>query len=83
MYCNKNSGNKKTSILLFTSCLTRAIHLQLLPNQTTDEFIRELKRLIARRRYPEIIYSDNPKTYVAVSKVISKIKKLENLHPPS
>ena len=62
MYCNKNRGEKKAYILLFTCSLTRAIHLELLPDQTTNEFIRALNRLIARRGCPETIYSDNAKT---------------------
>ena len=49
----------KAYILLFMCSLSRAIHLELLPNQTTEEFIRSLKRLIARRGRPRIIFSDN------------------------
>ena len=56
MYCNKNVGVKKTYILLFKCSLTREIHLELLPNQTTVELTRALKRLIARRGCPETIY---------------------------
>ena len=69
MYRNKNRGEKKANILLFTCSLTRVIHLELLP------FIRASKRLIARRGCPETIYSDNTKTYVAAPKWIKKIKK--------
>ena len=52
----------------------------MLPNQTKEEFIRALKRLIARRGCPETIYSDNAKTVVAASKWIMKINKSEILH---
>ena len=38
----------KADILLFSCSLTRAIHLQLLKEQTTNEIIRSLKILIAR-----------------------------------
>ena len=61
----KNKREKKSYILLFTCSLTRAIHLELFPDQTKEEFIRALKRLIARRGCPETIYSDNAKTFVA------------------
>ena len=80
MYCNRNKGEKKAYIILFTCSLTRAIHLELLPDQTTNEFIRALNRLIARRGCPETIYSDNAKTYVAASKQLKKINKLKILH---
>ena len=52
----------------------------MLPDQTKEEFIRALKRLIARRGCPETIYSDNAKTFVAASKWIKRINKSEILH---
>ena len=67
MYCNRNGG-EKNAYILFTSSLTRAIHLELLPDQAAYEFIRALKRLMARRGCPETIYSDNAKVYVIASK---------------
>ena len=76
----KNRSEKKSCILVFTCSLTRAIHLELLADPTTDGFIRALKRLIARKGCPETIYLDNAKTYVAASKLIKKIKILEILH---
>ena len=47
----KAKGGKETKvyILFFTCSLTRAIYLELLPNQSAKEFIMGLKRLIARR----------------------------------
>ena len=80
MYCNKNVGVKKTYILLFKCSLTREIHLELLPNQTTVEHTRALKRLIARRGCPETIYWNNPKNKVIASKGIEEINKSELFH---
>ena len=80
MYRNKNRGGKKAYIILFTCSLTKVIHLELLPYQITDDFIRALKRLIAKRVCPETIYSDDAKTYVVVSEWIKKISKTEILH---
>ena len=80
MYCTKNKREKKSYIFLFTCSLTRPIHLELLPDQTKEEFIRALKRLIARRGCPETIYSDNAKTFVTASKWIKRINKSEILH---
>ena len=79
MYCNRNGG-EKNAYIPFTSSLTRAIHLELLPDQTADEFIRALKRLMARRGCPETIYSDNAKVYVVASKWFKKINKSKILH---
>lgn len=43
-------------------------HLDLLPNQRAEEFLRSLKRFIARRGRPERLFSDNGKTFVATAK---------------
>ena len=71
----KRDEGKKVYLLLFTCSLSRAIHLGVLPNQTTQEFIHALKRLIVRRGEPKVIYSDYAKTFVAASKWIEKINK--------
>ena len=47
----------KAYILLFARSLIRAIHLQLVPNQTAEEFIRSLKQFMGGR--PKKTYSDN------------------------
>ena len=47
---------------------------------TTEECIRSLKRLIARRGRPDKIYSDNGKTFVAAAKWLRKAMKDEQLH---
>ena len=62
----KRSG--KAHILLFACSLTRAIHLELLNNQTTEGFVKSLKRFIARRGRQQKIYSDNGKSFVAAAR---------------
>lgn len=42
----------KAYILLFTCSLTRAVHLELLTDQTTEGFTKCLKRFIARQGRP-------------------------------
>ncbi len=69
----------KAYILLFACSLSRAIHLELLTDQTTDGFVRCLKRFIARRGRPSTIYSDNGKSFVAAEKWLKKIMKEERL----
>ena len=64
-------------LLPFTCSLSRAIHLEVLPNQTTQEIIHALKRSIARRGKPKFNYSDKVNTFVAASKWIEKIIKDE------
>ena len=69
----------KSSILLFACSLSRAIHLEQLTDQTTDGFIRCLKRFIARRERSSTIYSDNGKSFVAAAKWLNAFMKDEKL----
>lgn len=63
----------KAYVLFFAYSLTRAVHLELLADQTTEGFVRCLKRLIARRGKPKKIYSDNGRSFVAAYKWLKKI----------
>ena len=71
----KSKKEIKVYIPLFTCGISRAVHLEVLPNQTTGEFIKALKQLIARRGRPQVIYSDNARTFVLASKWVQKINK--------
>ena len=71
----KEMRDIKAYLLLFTCSLTRVVHLEILPNQTTQEFTQALKRLIARRGRPKVIYSDNAKTFEKASKWIKRVYK--------
>ena len=51
--------------------------LEVLPNLATSEFLRSLKRLIARRGRPEKIYSDNGKTFVGAEKWLKQVMRDE------
>lgn len=72
-------GNK-SYILPFTFSLSKAIHMELVPNQTTKEFICVFKRLIVRRGVQEKRYLDNAKTFVVSCKRVKKFNKSEALN---
>ena len=77
----KGKRNIKVYLLLFTCSLTRAVHLGILPNQTTQEFIQALRRLIARMGRPKVIYSDNAKTFGKLqsgSRKFTKVRECKN-----
>ena len=61
---------KKVWICLFTCCVIRAIHLEIVPDLTADSFIRCFKHLTARG-IPHKTISDNGKTFKAAAKAIS------------
>jgi len=63
----------KVYICLFTCGSTRAVHIELTPNLTTHAFIRCLRRFVARSGIPELLISDNAKTFKAVAAQLTKI----------
>ncbi len=69
VYKRKRKQEGKAYILLFAFSLTRAIYLEVLPDQSMDEFLKSLKRFVARKGRPENIYSDNAKTFAAAAKI--------------
>ena len=79
-YFSRNRKEMKAYIVLYACSLTRVVYLELLPDQTTKEFLRSLERFIARRGRPEKIFSDNGKTFVAASKWLEKIRQDEKIN---
>ena len=63
----------KVYICLFTCGSTRAVHIELTPSLATQAFIRCLRRFVARRGIPELIISDNAKTFKAAATQLTKI----------
>ena len=67
-YQSKAKTKSKAYLALYGCSLTRTVHLDLLKSLETKEFIASLKRFIARRGRPELIYSDNGSTFKATQK---------------
>ena len=71
----KSSGQSKAYIALFTCAVTRAVHLELVSDQTTERFLLALKRFIARRGLCKTIYSDNAKTFKRADQDLKELWK--------
>ena len=69
----------KAYLVLFACSLTRALYLEVLPNQETTTFLGSLKRLIARRGRPTTIFSDNGRTFIGAAHWLKEIQKDEQL----
>lgn len=64
----------KCYICLFICMATRAIHLELVTDLTTDCFLSALRRFISRRGIPKAITSDNGTNFVGAA---NKLKDLQ------
>ena len=77
MYAKGPSSSKSTKvwICLYTCCITRAVHLDLVQDMTAPSFIRSLKRFASRRGLPRMFISDNGKTFKKAAKIIRAVVK--------
>lgn len=62
----------KSYICLFVCMSTKAVHIDLVTDLSTDSFLQVLKRFIARRGKPNNFYSDNGTQFVGAN---SKLKE--------
>ncbi|XP_018311229.1 uncharacterized protein, partial [Mycetomoellerius zeteki] len=69
----RNSRIHKAYIAVFVCFATKAVHLELVSDLTTNAFIAALKRLISRRGKPQRMYSDNATTFVGAQGNIKQL----------
>ena len=73
VFCREMNGKEifKSYINIFTCASTRAIHLELIPNLTTNCFMNALDRFTSRRGVPHVLVSDNARTFKRAAKELS------------
>ena len=74
-----DNSSSKVWICLFTCCVTRAVHLELVSDMSAPTFVRCLKRFAARRGLPREFVSDNGKAFHAAAKTLKDIANQPNL----
>jgi len=77
----KTSLRKKAAITKGYTCVfvcfsTRAVHIELVSDLTSDAFLNALKRFIGRRGVCSDIYSDNATNFVGANKKLLELKML-------
>ncbi|KRY28041.1 hypothetical protein T01_6882 [Trichinella spiralis] len=60
---DEDHGVRKVYICLFTCMVTRAVHIEIVADMTTTSFLAAFRRFVARRGTPEVIQSDNFRTF--------------------
>ena len=63
---------RKSWVCLFVCSSTRAVHLELVNDMTTDEFIMCFWRFVARRGVPTDVLSDNAKHFHSASTILDR-----------
>lgn len=58
---------------VFVCLVTKAIHLEVVSDLTTEAFLASLKRLFARRGKARAIYSDNATNFIGANNNLKEI----------
>lgn len=78
----RNAPKTKGYIALFICLATKAIHLELVPDLSTAEFIMAFENFIARRGIPIIVYTDNGTNFIGganeIDRMFSQMLKQNN-----
>ena len=67
-------------VCMFTCLVTRAVHLEVCEDLSTDCLLMAIRRFVPRRRYPDVNVSDNGKNFVGANKAM-KLNFPENYKP--
>ena len=70
----------KTYICLFVCLTVKAVHLELVSDLTTEAFIAALRRFIARRGCPALIWSDHGSNFVGDKSELKALRDLLSSH---
>ena len=68
LFVREGADTKKVYIALFTCAVSRALHLDLVPDLSAETFLRCFKRFTARFGIPRHVTSDNAKTFKSAAK---------------
>lgn len=69
----RNSPTTKGYIALFICLTTKALHLEVVLDLSTAEFVMAFENFIARRGIPVMLYTDNGTNFIGGSKEISSL----------
>ena len=68
----------KSYVCVFVSMSVKAVHLEPVTDLSTEGFISTLKRFIARRGLPNVIFSDNGTNFVGANNEFKQLYDLIN-----
>ncbi|XP_018375478.1 PREDICTED: uncharacterized protein LOC108769147 [Trachymyrmex cornetzi] len=71
----RNAKNHKAYIAIFVCFVTKAVHIEVVSDLTTDAFLGAFRRFISRRGKPVHMFSDNGTNFVGTNKQLQELHK--------
>ncbi|XP_058822232.1 uncharacterized protein LOC131683878 [Topomyia yanbarensis] len=72
---HKRAAATKVYVCLFVCFCTKAVHIELVGDLSTQAFLSALKRFVSRRGRPAHIYSDNGKNFEGAKNTLEEIQR--------
>lgn len=79
LYIQQNNTESKVYICLFTCATSRAIHLEIVTDLSTETFLLALRRIASHKSLPWIVVSDNGSTYLSAAEELKELLQSEQL----
>jgi len=74
----RNRNRIKAYGCVFVCMATKAVHIEIVSDLTTDEFLGVFRRFTGRRGIPEHVYSDNGTNFVGANNQLRELYALLN-----
>jgi len=79
LYVRDSGKESKVYVCLFTCAVTRAVHLEVVTDLSTENFLRAFRRFSSRKSLPVIMISDNASTYLAAADELKELFSSQSL----
>lgn len=75
-YPIRRSGARKHFVAVFVCLVTKAVHLELASDLTSEAFLAAFKRFVARRGKPRLVMCDNATNFVGAKRKLDELQQL-------
>ncbi|XP_062704313.1 uncharacterized protein LOC134286676 [Aedes albopictus] len=75
-YPQRSARPVKCFVVVFVCLVTKAVHLELVADQTSQAFLASLRRFTSRRGRPSLIMCDNGRNFIGANRELAELRKL-------
>jgi len=79
LYVRDGNQEIKVYLCLFTCATTRAVHLEIVSDLSTETFLLAFRRFASRKSLPQVMMSDNASTYMSAAGELTALLQSDNL----